>query len=99
MGDGDPEFSISLMEKFLSCSLENDDVKDAYLFYNRGVCAALKNDNIVALLQRLEKEGATIYFCGACLDYYELGAALKVGKICCMNDIRETLNITKADFL
>ncbi len=99
MGDGDPEFSISLLEKFLSCSIENNDIKDVYIFYNRGVCAALENESIVELLKKIQTAGAEIYFCGACLEFYQLGAELKIGKICCMNDIRITLNETTASFL
>jgi hypothetical protein len=99
MGDGDPQLSISLLEKYLSCSLENKDIKDYYIFYNRGVCAALENKSIYGLLEQIHHEGAEIYFCGACLEFYGLGAEVNIGKICCMNDIRITLNETKADFL
>jgi len=99
MGDGDPELSISLLEKFLTCSLENNDIKDYYLFYNQGVCAALKNKSIYALLKKHEEAGAQIYFCGVCLEFYGLGAEVNIGKISCMNDMRITLNETKADFL
>lgn len=99
MGDGDPALSISLLEKYLSSTLENRDIKDVYLFYNQGVCAALENQTIYSLLVKIQQAGAEIYFCGACLEFYGLGSELKVGKICCMNDIRITLNETKANFL
>ena len=99
MGEGDPELSLSLLEKYLSCSLENNDVKDYYLFYNQGVCAALKNDKIYKLLEKHQQSGAEIYFCGVCLEFYGLGSEVNIGKICCMNDIRVILNETKADFL
>ena len=99
MGEGDPELSISLLAKFLSCSLENNDIKDHYIFYNRGVCAALKHESIYQLLEKIQQAGAEIYFCGVCLEFYGLGSAVNIGKICCMNDIRITLNDSKADYL
>lgn len=99
MGDGDPKLSISLLEKYLSCSLENKDIKDHYIFYNRGVCAALENDNIYQLLEKIQHAGGEIYFCGACLEFYGLGSEVNIGKICCMNDIRITLNESRTDFL
>ena len=99
MGEGDPTLSISLLEKYFSCSLENNDIKDYYLFYNQGVCAALKNQAIYQLLQKIQEKGADIYFCGVCLEFYNLGSEVNVGKICCMNDIRAVLSECQTDFL
>ena len=99
MGEGDPELSLALLEKYFSCSLENQDIKDFYVFYNRGVCAALQHENILELLERIQQAGAQIYFCGTCLEFYGIASQLKVGKLCCMNDIRIVLNECRADFL
>lgn len=99
MGEGDPELSLALMEKYFSCSLENKDIKNFYIFYNRGVCAAFASEKTRKLIEQLQQAGAELYFCGTCMEFYDLGSQIKVGKICCMNDIRITLNKSRTDFL
>ncbi|NWK57438.1 DsrE family protein [Verrucomicrobiaceae bacterium N1E253] len=99
MGEGDPKLSLILLEKYLTSSLENDDIKDVYAFYNSGVKAPLENKNIYLLLEQVQSKGAEIYFCGTCLEFYGLAQDVNIGKIACMNDIRTVINNSRADFL
>lgn len=99
MGEGDPELSLVLLEKYLQTSLENNDIKDVYAFYNAGVQAALEHPAVYALLKQIREAGAEIYFCGTCLEFYGLAHKADIGKIACMNDIRMVINNTRADFL
>jgi hypothetical protein len=99
MGEGDPALSMQLLEKYFSCSLENKDIKDYYLFYNSGVCAAFQSESIIKNLQSMQEQGAEIFFCGTCLEFYHLAHQLTVGKMSCMNDIRIAMNTCKTDFL
>ncbi|MBK1792841.1 DsrE family protein [Persicirhabdus sediminis] len=98
MGDGVPELSLILLEKYLKSSLENDDVKIVYAFYNRGV-QVLTDDRIQPLLVQLEAAGAQLYFCGTCLEYYGIAKQLNVGRVACINDIRHIMNAYRCDFL
>ncbi|MCI5146592.1 MAG: sulfurtransferase-like selenium metabolism protein YedF, partial [Candidatus Electrothrix sp. AR3] len=43
-------------------------------------------------LQNLQKQGVEILACGTCLDFFQLTALLKVGKISNMYDIMHTVN-------
>lgn len=99
MGEGDPALSLSLMESYLKTSLEDKEVQSAYVFYNRGVCAALESPAMREIIEGLAQGGAAIYFCGRCLEYYGLAAKVSVGKIACMRDIRAVLSSHRSDFL
>lgn len=43
-------------------------------------------------LEQLQEQGVEILACGTCLNFYELTASLKVGRITDMYEIMRTVN-------
>ena len=87
MGDGDEEFSKTLLEGFIY-ALSSQDIPPAkILFYNTGVRLTTEGSASIEDLKVLEKAGAKIYSCGACLNNYGLTEKLSVGEVTNMYDI------------
>ena len=87
MGDGDEEFSKTLL-KGLIYALSSQDIPPAkILFYNTGVRLTTEGSASIEDLKVLEKAGAKIYSCGACLNNYGLTEKLSVGEVTNMYDI------------
>ena len=87
MGDGDEEFSKTLLKGFIY-ALSSQDIPPAkILFYNTGVRITTEGSASVEDLKVLEKAGAKIYSCGACLNNYGLSEKLSVGEVTNMYDI------------
>lgn len=72
MGEGDPELSQKLIQSFFYALQEQDNLPEIVLFYNGGVRLAVKDSPIAEELKSLKAQGAEIYACGLCLNYYEL---------------------------
>ena len=87
MGDGDEEFSKTLLKGFIY-ALSSQDIPPAkILFYNTGVRITTEGSASIEDLKVLEKAGAKIYSCGACLNNYGLSEKLSVGEGTNMYDI------------
>ena len=87
MGDGDEEFSKTLLKGFIY-ALSSQDIPPAkILFYNTGVRLTTEGSASIEDLKVLEKAGAKIYSCGACLNNYGLTERLSVGEVTNMYDI------------
>lgn len=87
MGDGDEEFSKTLLKGFIY-ALSSQDIPPAkILFYNTGVRLTTEDSASIEDLKVLEKAGAKIYSCGACLNNYGLTEKLSVGEVTNMYDI------------
>lgn len=87
MGDGDEEFSKTLLKGFIY-ALSSQDIPPAkILFYNTGVRLTTEGSASIEDLKVLEKAGAKIYSCGACLNNYGLSEKLSVGEVTNMYDI------------
>ena len=87
MGDGDEEFSKTLLKGFIY-ALSSQDIPPAkILFYNTGVRLTTEGSASIEDLKVLEKAGAKIYSCGACLNNYGLTEKLPVGEVTNMYDI------------
>ena len=87
MGDGDEEFSKPLLKGFIY-ALSSQDIPPAkILFYNTGVRITTEGSASIEDLKVLEKAGAKIYSCGACLNNYGLTEKLLVGEVTNMYDI------------
>ena len=87
MGDGDEEFSKTLLKGFIY-ALSSQDIPPAkILFYNTGVRITTEGSASVEDLKVLENAGAKIYSCGACLNNYGLSEKLLVGEVTNMYDI------------
>ena len=87
MGDGDEEFSKTLLKGFIY-ALSSQDIPPAkILFYNTGVRLTTEGSASIEDLKVLEKAGAKIYSCGACLNNYGLTEKHSVGEVTNMYDI------------
>lgn len=87
MGDGDEEFSKTLLKGFIY-ALSSQDIPPAkILFYNTGVRLTTEGSASIEDLKVLEKAGAKMYSCGACLNNYGLTEKLSVGEVTNMYDI------------
>ena len=87
MGDGDEEFSKTLLKGFIY-ALSSQDIPPAkILFYNTGVRLTTEGSASIEDLKVLEKAGAKIYSCGACLNNSGLTEKLSVGEVTNMYDI------------
>ena len=87
MGDGDEEFSKTLLKGFIY-ALSSQDIPPAkILFYNTGVRITTEGSASIEDLKVLEKAGAKIYSCGAWLNNYGLSEKLSVGEVTNMYDI------------
>ena len=87
MGDGDEEFSKTLLKGFIY-ALSSQDIPPAkIIFYNTGVRMTTEGSHSIEDLKVLANAGAKIYSCGACLNNYGLTEKLCVGEVTNMYDI------------
>lgn len=87
IGAGNEELGRSLMKMYFYTISEGDDLPKSVLFMNDGVKVPTLNEQAIEHLKDLEKKGAEILVCGACLNFYGLEENLKVGKVSNMYDI------------
>ena len=87
MGEGDEEFSKTLLKGFIYALSSKDIPPAKILFYNTGVRLTTEGSASIEDLKVLEKAGAKIYSCGACLNNYGLSEKLSVGEVTNMYDI------------
>ena len=87
MGDGDEEFSKTLLKGFIY-ALSSQDIPPAkIIFYNTGVKMTTQGSESIEDLKVLANAGAKIYSCGACLNNYGLSEKLLIGDVTNMYDI------------
>ena len=87
MGDGDEEFSKTLLKGFIY-ALSSQDIPPAkIIFYNTGVKLTTQGSESIEDLKVLANAGAKIYSCGACLNNYGLTEKLLIGEVTNMYDI------------
>ena len=87
MGDGDEEFSKTLLKGFIY-ALSSQDIPPAkIIFYNTGVKMTTEGSESIEDLKVLTNAGAKIYSCGACLNNYGLTEKLLIGEVTNMYDI------------
>ena len=87
MGDGDEEFSKTLLKGFIYAISSQDIPPAKIIFYNTGVKMTTKGSESIEDLKVLANAGAKIYSCGACLNNYGLTEKLLIGEVTNMYDI------------
>lgn len=85
----DPELGAALMKTFLFTLSESTVVPETLVFLNSGVKLATAD---IPALGVLQDKGVRILSCGACLNFFGLEGALKVGSVSNMYEIVEVLN-------
>jgi len=88
LGTGDEKPGRVLMKSFLSTLCDNEPKPAKIILMNSGVKLAAEGSDVLEALLLLEGDGVKIFSCGACLEYYKVKDALKVGKI---NDMYYTI--------
>ena len=91
MGSGDDELGALLMRSFLKTQSQLDRKPEAILFYNDGVKLCCEGSLLLEDLRNLESAGIEIIVCGTCLNFFELGGSLEVGRVTDMLEIASRL--------
>jgi len=91
MGSGDDELGNLLLRSFLKTQTQLEQMPDAVLFYNDGVKLCCTGSVLLDDLRKLESHGIEIMACGTCLNFFELGDQLEVGRVTDMLEIAERL--------
>jgi len=87
MGAGDDELGALLLRSFLKTLPELDALPDAIIFYNAGVKLCCDGSLLLDDISALASAGVEIIACGTCLNYFELGDRLAVGRVTDMLEI------------
>ena len=91
MGSGDDELGALLLRSFLKTQAHLDRKPDAVIFYNDGVKLCCEGSLLLDDLRTLESAGIEIIVCGTCLNFFELGDSLEVGRVTDMLEIASRL--------
>lgn len=89
MGRGSDELGKNLLKGFIYSLTEQDVLPEKVIFYNGGVQSVVEGSDSLEDLRGLAEQGVEIYACGACLNFYELTAA--VGEVTNMYRIVEMM--------
>jgi len=80
-GDGDADFSNSLMSVFLQTMLQSGHRPRAILMANSGVKLLDPDSSTYKVLQDYKSEGVEVLACGLCVEYYGLKQKIPVEQI------------------
>lgn len=92
LGEGNDELGKTLMKSYLYALSESNEIPDEVIFLNGGVRLTTEGSNAIDSIKDIEKKGAKIISCGACLDFYDLKEKLSVGEVGNMYTIVEIMN-------
>lgn len=87
MGNGTKELGEVLIGAFLKKVWARTVKPETIVLYNEGVRLIAEGSPFLDALSGLEEQGVEIVACGTCIDFYELGEAIKVGRRSDMNEI------------
>lgn len=79
-GKGDDELGNKLMGAFLRKLWIRTDLPDVIVCYNAGVKLIAKGSPVLDALNGLHDKGVEIVACGTCIDHYNLGQDIKIGR-------------------
>lgn len=91
MGSGDDELGALLLRSFIKTQADLDIKPTAIIFYNAGVKLCCSGSLLLDDIRALETSGVEIIACGTCLNYFELGSRLAVGRVTDMLEIADLL--------
>jgi selenium metabolism protein YedF len=91
MGHGDETLGKTLLKAFIFSLTEVEPCPEYLLFFNGGAFLTTEGSNSLADLQTLVDKGTIVSTCGACLDFFNLKAKLKVGNVTNMFAIAQTM--------
>lgn len=82
----------SLMKAYIYTLTEAEPKPRTLMFINQGVLLTTEGSPVLDSLYVLEAEGVEILTCGACLNFFSLADALRVGAVTNMYTMVERLN-------
>lgn len=88
-GDGDPEFSTTLLNMFLQTLFESGQRPRAILMANTGVRLMAPESPALKVLEDFRKAGCEVLACGLCVEFYGLKGKIPVEQITNMFAISE----------
>ncbi|HMP51054.1 MAG TPA: sulfurtransferase-like selenium metabolism protein YedF, partial [Candidatus Melainabacteria bacterium] len=88
-GEGDPHFSLSLLNVFLQTLYDSGHRPRAILMANSGVKLMARDSNVRPVLQQFEEAGCDVFACGLCVEFYGLKEDVPAEKITNMFSIVE----------
>lgn len=88
-GDGDADFSLSLLNVFLQTIYDSGHRPRAILMANSGVKLMARDSNVRPVLQKFEEAGCDVFACGLCVEFYGLKEDVPTEKITNMFSIVE----------
>lgn len=91
MGSGPADLRLRLFSTFLTLLLENGWKPLAVAFYTDGVKLLAADTPALEPLRELEASGVRLIACKTCLDYFGIGADLRVGIVGGMADIQAAM--------
>lgn len=92
MGRGDDDLGRLLMRSYLKTLLQLEAKPDLVMFYNTGVRLCCQGSTLIDDLRDLEAAGIEVIACGTCLNFFELGDQLEVGRVTDMLEIASRLH-------
>ncbi len=91
LGRGSEELGQLLMKNFFYALSEQGGLGKVIIFMNSGVTLACAGSPALDYLLELEQDGAEIFVCGTCLDYFKIKDQLSVGQVTNLYTILEYL--------
>ncbi len=91
MGSGDDELGALLLRSLIKTVDKLDHLPDTMVFYNGGVKLCCSGSELLGDLSTLETLGVEILVCGTCLNFFNHGDKLKVGRVTDMLEIGNSL--------
>lgn len=80
-GDGDPEFSTTLLNMFLQTMFESGQRPRALLMANTGVKLMSPDSPALKVLNDFKEAGCDVLACGLCVEFYGLKGKIPVEQI------------------
>jgi len=80
-GDGDPEFSTTLLNMFLQTMFESGQRPRALLMANTGVRLMTPDSPALKVLNDFKEAGCDVLACGLCVEFYGLKGKIPVEQI------------------
>lgn len=91
LGKGDDELGKKLMGAFLRKLWVKSELPDIIICYNSGVKLVATGSQVLDALHGLFEKGVDIISCGTCIDHYDLGQKIEVGRRTDMVEIVELM--------
>ncbi len=92
MGSGDDELGTMLIASFFRKLAGSETKPEQIIFYNEGVKLLADGSRALDGLILLAEAGVDLVACGTCVEFFELGSRLKVGRVGAMQGIVAALS-------